>query len=86
MVRARLFIHPSSGLSERDVYVVSVVNGFNIPMSIIPSASNCSVASCPNDLNPGCPSQLVGPMNATGNPVGCKSACAANLDNNPCSS
>ncbi|KAH9953751.1 thaumatin-like protein [Russula dissimulans] len=64
-----------------DYYDVSLVDGFNLPMTIIPSASNCSVASCPNDLDPGCPSQLVGPQDSAGNPVGCKSACVANLDN-----
>ncbi|KAF8477825.1 thaumatin family-domain-containing protein [Russula ochroleuca] len=69
-----------------DFYDVSVVDGFNIPMSIIPSATNCSTASCPNDLNAGCPSQLVGPTNSSGNTVGCKSACEANLDNNPTNS
>jgi len=61
--------------------LVSLVDGFNLPMAIIPSASNCSVASCPVDLNPGCPQQLVGPLDPSGNPVGCKSACVANLDN-----
>jgi len=50
-------------------------------MEIIPSASNCSLASCLNDLDPGCPSQLVGPRDSSGNLVGCKSACVANLDN-----
>jgi hypothetical protein len=73
----------TSGLN--DVYVVSVVDGFNIPMMIIPSA-NCSVASCPVDLNPGCPSQLAGPTDPSGTVIGCKSACKADLDNNPCSS
>ncbi|KAI0276957.1 thaumatin-like protein [Russula aff. rugulosa BPL654] len=67
---------------SQDFYDVSVVDGFNIPMMIIPSA-NCSVASCPNDLNAGCPSQLLGPSNSSGAVVGCKSACDANLDNNP---
>lgn len=62
-------------------FLVSLVDGFNLPMAIIPSTSNCSVASCPVDLNPGCPQQLVGPLDPTGNLVGCKSACVANLDN-----
>jgi hypothetical protein len=61
--------------------LVSVVNGFNLPMSIIPSASSCSVASCPVDLDPQCPQQLIGPLNSTGGPAGCKSACLADLDN-----
>jgi hypothetical protein len=68
------------GDGNKDFYDVSVVDGFNIPMSITPSA-NCPVASCPKDLNPGCPSQLVGPRDSSGNPVGCKSACDAKLDN-----
>src|SRR5712691_1383730 len=50
-------------------------------MAIIPSASGCSVASCPVDLNPQCPAQLIGPLDSTGAPVGCESACLANLDN-----
>jgi hypothetical protein len=62
----------------RDVYVVSLVDGFNVSMMMIPSA-NYFVASCPTDLNPGCPSQLIGLCNSSGNPVGCKSACDANL-------
>lgn len=52
-------------------------------MAIIPSATNCSVASCPVDLGPTCPAPLVGPLDSTGFPVGCKSACNANLDGNP---
>jgi len=52
-------------------------------MMITPSGSNCSTAACPNDLNPGCPSELVGPLNSTGSPVSCKSACLADLDKNP---
>ncbi|KAH9987193.1 thaumatin family-domain-containing protein [Russula vinacea] len=73
------------GNGSNDFYDVSVVDGFNIPMMIIPSA-NCSTASCPADLNPGCPAQLVGPTNSSGNTVGCKSACDADLDNNPTNS
>jgi hypothetical protein len=68
------------GDGNKDFYDVSVVDGFNIPMSITPSAK-CSVASCPKDLNPSCPSQLIGPRDSSGNPVGCKSACDAKLDN-----
>jgi hypothetical protein len=47
-------------------------------MSIIPSATNCSVTSCS-----ACPAPLIGPLDS-GFPVGCKSACDANLDGNPC--
>jgi len=58
---------------------VSLVDGYNLPMAIIPSATNCSVASCPVDLGPTCPAPLVGPLDSTGFPVGCKSACDAGL-------
>jgi len=61
---------------------VSLVDGYNLPMSIIPSAPNCTVASCPVDLAPACPAPLVGPLDSTGLPVGCKSACVANLGGN----
>jgi hypothetical protein len=60
---------------------VSLVDGFNLPMAIIPTAANCPVASCPIDLNPQCPAQLVGPRDPTGLVVGCNSACSAGLDN-----
>jgi len=73
------------GSGNVDVYDVSVVDGFNIPMMIIPSA-NCHNASCAVDLNPLCPSQLIGPLNSSGSVVGCKSACEANLDNSPTNS
>ncbi|KAJ7230283.1 thaumatin [Mycena pura] len=59
---------------------VSLVDGFNIPMSVVPTGG-CPEASCPADLNPNCPGplQLQGPDGIDG----CKSACSANLDGNP---
>ncbi|KAJ3769729.1 thaumatin [Lentinula raphanica] len=47
---------------------------------------NCPVASCPVDLGPNCPAPLIGPFDSTGFPVGCKSACDANLDGDPANS
>lgn len=44
---------------------------------------NCPTAACDVDLGPICPSQLVGPLDSTGFPIGCKSACLANLDGDP---
>jgi hypothetical protein len=61
---------------------VSLVDGYNLPMSITTS-TNCPSASCAVDLGPSCPDPLKGPFDSTGFPVGCKSACAANLDGNP---
>lgn len=69
----------------RDFYDVSLVDGYNLPMRITNSA-NCPVAECPIDLGPSCPAPLQGPFDSTGFPVGCKSACAANLDGNPTNS
>ncbi|KAH9972553.1 thaumatin family-domain-containing protein [Lactifluus volemus] len=69
------------GNGNLDYYDVTLVNGFNLPMAIIPSAANCQVASCPIDLNPQCPAQLIGPRDPTGLIVGCQSACEAGVDN-----
>ncbi|TFK99315.1 thaumatin-like protein [Pterulicium gracile] len=41
-----------------------------------------AVAACPVDSGPDCPAQLKGPFESSGLPVGCKSACFANLDGN----
>ncbi|TFY62561.1 hypothetical protein EVJ58_g3778 [Rhodofomes roseus] len=64
---------------DPDYYDVSLVDGYNLPVSITNNV-NCSVADCPVDLGPDCPSALIGPYDSTGFPVGCKSACEANLD------
>ncbi|OSD08743.1 Osmotin thaumatin-like protein [Trametes coccinea BRFM310] len=65
-------------ISQQDFYDVSLVGGFNIPLSVT-NNKGCATASCPVDLNPDCPAELAGPFDASGNPVGCKSACAAGL-------
>ncbi|KAF8673520.1 Thaumatin family [Rhizoctonia solani] len=68
-----------------DWYDVSLVDGYNLPMRITNTAS-CPVADCAVDLGPDCPAPLKGPFDSTGFPVGCKSACAANLDGNQANS
>nr|GEV27492.1 G-type lectin S-receptor-like serine/threonine-protein kinase At1g67520 [Tanacetum cinerariifolium] len=41
------------------LYDVSILNGFNIPMTVEPSHdSNCEMRGCINDLNQRCPSEL----------------------------
>ncbi|KAG9083960.1 hypothetical protein FRC07_013780, partial [Ceratobasidium sp. 392] len=74
---------PGDG-SGADYYDVAIVDGFNIPIQVQPSAAGCGVAECVADLNANCPDPLRGPLapdtNAT---IGCKSACTANLDGNP---
>ncbi|TFK31573.1 thaumatin-like protein [Crucibulum laeve] len=69
------------GNAGADWYDVSLVDGFNLPMRIS-NNKGCPVADCPVDLGPNCPSVLKGPYDSSGFPVGCKSACYANLDGN----
>ena len=68
---------------DNDYYDVSLVDGYGLPVRITPSASACHVAECAVDLGPICPAALKGPFDSTGFPLGCKSACLANLDGNP---
>ncbi|KIY72297.1 Osmotin, thaumatin-like protein [Cylindrobasidium torrendii FP15055 ss-10] len=70
-----------SAAGDADWYDVSLVDGFNLPVTITPTAG-CSEASCPVDLNPDCPAEIAGPTGANGANAGCKSACLANLDGN----
>ncbi|KAF5325500.1 hypothetical protein D9619_009729 [Psilocybe cf. subviscida] len=73
------------GDGNQDFYDVSLVDGYNLPLRINNNVG-CPVADCPVDLGPNCPSQLKGPFDSTGFPVGCKSACVANLDGNQANS
>ncbi|TFK74776.1 thaumatin-like protein [Pluteus cervinus] len=72
----------SGGGDVKDWYDVSLVDGYNLPMRIT-NNQGCAVADCAVDLGPNCPSPLKGPFDSSGFPVGCKSACQANLDGNP---
>ncbi|EKM51955.1 uncharacterized protein PHACADRAFT_212566 [Phanerochaete carnosa HHB-10118-sp] len=74
-----------SGSGNLDYYDVSLVDGYNLPMRI-DNDQGCGIASCPVDLGPNCPAALKGPYDSTGFPVGCKSACEANLDGDPANS
>ncbi|TEB32602.1 thaumatin-like protein [Coprinellus micaceus] len=69
------------GTTGVDWYDVSLVDGYNLPVRISNTAG-CPVADCLVDLGPKCPGVLKGPFDRTGSPVGCKSACFANLDGN----
>ncbi|KAH9888763.1 Osmotin thaumatin-like protein [Cubamyces lactineus] len=68
-----------------DNFDVSVVDGYNLPMRI-ENNKGCKVSDCPVDLGPNCPTPLKGPFDSTGFPVGCQSACGADLDGNPSNS
>ncbi|GLT92577.1 hypothetical protein SLE2022_104080 [Rubroshorea leprosula] len=58
-------------------YDVSLVDGFNLPVSMKPVGGGvgCGVASCDVDVNICCPSALE--VRSGGKVVGCKSACLA---------
>ncbi|XP_042009477.1 pathogenesis-related thaumatin-like protein 3.5 [Salvia splendens] len=62
-----------------DYYDVSLVDGFNLPVLVMPAAGggkgNCSSAGCEADLRPNCPPELA--VRSGGQVVGCRSACNA---------
>ncbi|KAI3740013.1 hypothetical protein L2E82_30429 [Cichorium intybus] len=64
--------------SPMDFYDVSLVDGYNMPISIIPlgGSGNCSKVTCVSDLNIKCPDGLQVKGDG-GDVVGCKSACMA---------
>ncbi|KAI4299547.1 hypothetical protein L6164_032994 [Bauhinia variegata] len=63
--------------SELHFYDVSLVDGFNLPVSMKPveGGVGCGVAACEADLNVCCPYALA--VQSQGKVVGCKSACLA---------
>lgn len=63
--------------SPVDFYDVSLVDGYNMPISIIPTggSGSCKPVKCLSDLNKRCPSGLQ--VKWRGHVVGCKSACMA---------
>ncbi|KAH0776111.1 hypothetical protein KY290_007522 [Solanum tuberosum] len=62
-------------LGNLDFYDVSLVDGFNVPISVTPlnGKGNCSVAGCNGDLRQNCPSELA--VKNNGKVIGCRSAC-----------
>ncbi|KAH7662933.1 Thaumatin family protein [Dioscorea alata] len=61
-----------------DFYDISLVDGYNLPMSLIPvggQGSNCKPAICSQNINRMCPTNLQ--VNGDGGVVACKSACEA---------
>jgi hypothetical protein len=61
-----------------DYYDVSLVDGYNMRVSIVPlggSGPNCKTISCLSDLNKHCPNGLQ--VRKNGRVVACKSACLA---------
>ncbi|KAK9128582.1 hypothetical protein Syun_017379 [Stephania yunnanensis] len=64
--------------SPVDYYDVSLVDGYNLPISVVPiggSGSMCKPVTCVSDLNRSCPQDLQVKVN--NRVVACKSACLA---------
>ncbi|KAL2538204.1 Pathogenesis-related thaumatin superfamily protein [Forsythia ovata] len=67
------------GDAGMDFYDVSLVDGYNVPMLVVPqggSGVNCTATGCAADLNGACPSDLR-VTSSDGEYVACKSACLA---------
>nr|CAA10492.1 Thaumatin-like protein [Pseudotsuga menziesii] len=68
-VPATLFEYGLNKYMNLDFLDISLVDGFNLPLTVTPSNSACKTISCTSDINAVCPSEL----KVTD---GCKSACA----------
>ncbi|XP_059442422.1 thaumatin-like protein 1 [Corylus avellana] len=62
----------------KDFYDVSLVDGFNLPVSVTTQGGNgdCQPSSCPANVNDVCPTNLQ-VKGSDGSVIACKSACAA---------
>ncbi|XP_061376472.1 thaumatin-like protein 1b [Gastrolobium bilobum] len=76
-----------NGAGGMDFYDVSLVDGYNLPMTVEPHGlgGNCTATGCAVDLNKGCPTELK-VMTASNESVACKSACEAFGDPQYCCS
>jgi hypothetical protein len=63
------------GGSSPDYYDVSLVDAFNVPITITPQGAGCPTAGCSTNLSPGCPSELQ-QVDSSGNIVACLSSCS----------
>ncbi|CAI8609023.1 unnamed protein product [Vicia faba] len=69
-----------NGAGGMDFYDVSLVDGYNLPMTIEPRGGfgNCTTTGCTVDLNEACPTELKVRISVEGEKsVACKSACEA---------
>jgi hypothetical protein len=72
------------GGSAPDYYDVSLVDAFNLPMTIAPQGgSGCTTAGCSANLLTGCPSGLQS-VDSSGNLVACLSACTVYQTDEAC--
>lgn len=78
-----------NGADGLDFYDVSLVDGSNLPILLVPQGGqggNCTTTGCLVDLNEGCPSELKVTAGDGGGSVACKSACDAFGDPKYCCS
>ncbi|KAI4314746.1 hypothetical protein L6164_027623 [Bauhinia variegata] len=81
-----------NGAGGLDFYDVSLVDGYNLPMTVepqggTPGAGNCTTTGCVVDLNGNCPTELKVTSSEDGREsVACKSACEAFQDPQYCCS
>ncbi|PKU83403.1 Ras-related protein RABC2a [Dendrobium catenatum] len=62
------------GADGNDFYDTSLVDGFNLPLSIVPDVAGCSATGCASDVNQLCPVELQQTAD-DGEVIGCKSPC-----------
>ncbi|XVE68525.1 hypothetical protein DITRI_Ditri09bG0074900 [Diplodiscus trichospermus] len=60
----------------QDFFDISLVDGFNLPLSIAPQLGSCNPVSCTANVNAVCPQELQ-VKGSDGSVVACKSACLA---------
>ncbi|XP_042500988.1 thaumatin-like protein 1b [Macadamia integrifolia] len=65
-------------LGSQDFYDISLVDGFNLPLSVTPQGGtgNCKSVGCSANVNSVCPSEL-SVKGSDGSTIACKSACDA---------
>ncbi|TKY49397.1 G-type lectin S-receptor serine/threonine-protein kinase RLK1 [Spatholobus suberectus] len=74
---ATLVEFSTGGSGGLDFYDVSLGDGFNVPVKVVPDGgNNCGSVQCSEDVNAVCPAELK-VLSAGGKVVACKSACAA---------
>lgn len=65
-----------AGNMNKDFYDISLVDGFNLPLSVVPQGgTECPSTSCTANLNTQCPETLA--VKDQGSTIGCNSACVA---------
>lgn len=78
-----------NGAGGLDFYDVSLVDGYNLPMLVVPKGGRgggCGATGCLVDLNGACPAELKVAREGRGGSVACKSACEAFGDPRYCCS